>query len=425
MIKFNTRYLLVSSVLFILFLTGCSVVKPERIVYDPDIQLYKYPVGANQEILLRNSGGELVDKENYQEFIIDLARKDYFYPFEQYLENDEFLKEKDLKIAALYSNAVQEINDSNFTAASAYLGELQNIYPAAAWYSDMAFMQGYAGEQAGDSAVAAIRYDEFLRYSAGKYSERFRGHSYKDPHHLVWSQQREYAQNYLDNQPADASETFFNPIEPQYYFNSLQPGYTLNDEALAQNPNGHLFITLGGVVSSDFGVGMQYYRNLNSVFDINPGFFYSSDQWVINLAVPMQLYRSPGNRLGIKLSPFGQYIRISDVTWNDVSWEANEGIFNAGAKISAGYYVMQRISVGAWYTWNYYNKSRPYTFSSGQPDVWWENEYDVSLYVNLLKGFSLKGGIKTGDPVAGIYWNGTEISFNFDKREIIWRSDLY
>lgn len=409
----------------VLYLTGCSVVRPEKIIYDPDTRLYKYPLGTNEMIYLRNDEGKLVTRENFQEFIMELAGRNYYYPFDQYVEKDEFLREKDKKLVTLYSQAVQEINDSNFVSAAEYLDKLQGTYPQAAWYTDMAFLEGYAREKAGDTTLAALHYNDFLNYSEGKYSDRFRGHTYKDPLNATWGLEREYARSYLANQPAEATTNFFSPIEPQFYFNSLQPGYTLNDEALALNPNGHLFLTVGSIVSTDFGVGLQYYRSLNRTFDINPGFIYSSDNWSINLAVPIQLYRSDNNRMGLKFSPFAHYTKFTDDQWDGTGWVRDEGVFNGGFKASAGFYLMQRLSLGAWYTWYYYNENRPYTFSASRSQFWWNNEYDVSLYVNLLKGLSLKGGLRTGDPVAGIFYNGTEISFNFETREIIWRSDLY
>ena len=90
-----------------------------------------------------------------------------------------------------------------------------------------------------------------------------------------------------------------------------------------------------------------------------------------------------------------------------------------------GFYIIQRLSVGAYYTYNYYNANNPFDDNQQLPEMWWDNEYDVSLYFPLIKGLNLKGGIKSGDWVAGFYLPGWEVSFNFNERNIILRTDMY
>ena len=57
--------------------------------------------------------------------------------------------------------------------------------------------------------------------------------------------------------------------------------------------------------------------------------------------------------------------------------------------------------------------------------MWMINEYDVSLYYNIFKGFSLKTGVKNDDLVAGIMWSCWEISYNISNPGLILRVDMY
>ena len=255
------------------------------------------------------------------------------------------------------------------------------------------FWDGYAREKAGDSLQAEIKYREYLRYSSKKYSERFRGYKYADTNDSLWLQQRNYARDFLNEEPAK-NPISFQPITPKYYFNSLQPGYGLNDETLAENRQGLIFIGLATNLSSDLALSMQFYKSLNKYFDINPGYFTSGNMKVASLAIPVQLYLSENNNLGLKFSPFIHYSNITKLDIDGIEWETDENIFNFGFKISGGYYFMQRLSLGAYYTWYYHNKNYPYNLKTQPLNVWWNNQYDVSLYLNISKGFSFKAGVK-------------------------------
>ncbi|HKJ77996.1 MAG TPA: hypothetical protein VKA10_00620 [Prolixibacteraceae bacterium] len=408
-----------------LFFASCATLKPERIIYDEETQLYAYPGPDKQIVWLRNQNSELVNPTNYEAFLIEMAEIKFRYPFNERMEQAEVLRELDRKIAEMYAAAVESINGGKFDEARENLDSLRKTYPDALLYSDVPFLEGFAHEKSGDSILADIRYSEFLNYSEKKYSERFRGYAFADANRSLWQEQRVYASSFLREKEVVPDTAFFRPIQPQYYFNSLQPGFTLNDEALANQKMGNIFVTLGTDFSNDFVLGLQYYLNLGKVLDINPGYYTSGNVSTINLALPMQLYRSADNRAGFKFSPFAFYSGYNSLTINNTEFEFNESVFNAGFKVSLGYYFVQNISLGVSYTWYYYNRDRPYVSKSKSVALWWDNEYDASLYYNILKGFSLKAGIKSGDAVAGIYWNGMEVSYNITNPGLILRSDLY
>jgi hypothetical protein len=309
--------------------------------------------------------------------------------------------------------------------AAVKLDAIRNFYPEAVLYSDVAFLQGFVSAKESDSLNTVRYYNEFLRFSSKKYSERFRGYFLSDTNNDFWRRQREFASEFLERRKPKDTLDFIQSITPKYYFQSLQPGYTLNEEELALHPNGEFFITLGTNFSSDYSLGLQYYLNLKNNFDINPGFFISEHIQAASLALPLQLFRSADNSLGLKLSPFVRYNMYGSIDLNGNKLDFKENFFNAGFKISAGYYFVQRLSVAGWYTYNYYNHNHPYEARSQNINLWWENEYDLSLYYNIFKGFSLKSGIQNGDVVAGIYLQGTEVSYNISNNSFVWRSDLY
>ena len=406
------------------FIAGCSKISMEHITYNKEAQLYEYPESRNKTVWLRNENDKLVDNSNFNDFIVELQENKRRYPFEERKEASETLKESDYKIAKLYSESVKKLNDKDFIKSALKIDTLRQLYPKSALYSDVAFIEGYALEKAGDTTKAKIRYKEYLGYSSQKYSERFRGYKYADQNDTIWLQQRNYARDFMNEEPVKEPISF-KPIIPKYYFNSLQPGYGLNDETLVESKQGLIFIGLATNFSSDIALSMQIYRSLNKYIDINPAYYTSGNMRAASVAVPVQLYRSENNNLGIKLSPFINYSNISKIYFDGTEWEMDENIFNFGFKLSGGYYFMQQLSLGAYYTYFYYNENHPYNLKTQPLNIWWHNQYDVSLYLNILKGFSFKAGIKSGDLVAGIYWNGWEISYSFFQPAFISQADLY
>lgn len=420
--KLNRRILLIP--LLVILISGCSKISIEHITYNKEAQLYEYPVTRHKSVRLRNENGKLIDNFNYNDFIVELLENKSRYPFEEREEAAETLKDSDYKIATLYAESVKKINDKEFTESASKIDTLRDLYPKSALYSDAAFIEGYALEKAGDTTEAKIRYKEYLDYASKKYSERFRGYKYADQNDSLWLQQRNYARDFMNEKPAKKPVSF-EPITPKYYFNSLQPGYGLNDEALAENRQGLIFIGLATNFSSDIALSMQIYRSLNKYFDINPAYYTSGNMRAASVALPVQLYLSENNNLGIKLSPFINYSNISKIYFEGTEWEMDESIFNFGFKISGGFYFTQRLSLGAYYTYFYYNENHPYNLKTQPLNIWWNNQYDASFYLNILKGFSFKAGIKSGDLVAGIYWNGWEISYSFFQPAFISQADLY
>ena len=426
--KINPKNTVCAMILFALIAligNGCKTLKVNRIIYNEEKQYYEYPVAANQVVPLRNNHGELVSRNNYNFFLVELELMKYRYPFDKRLEQANLLKESDYEIAAIYAEAAQAIKDGQFELAANKIDTIRTIYPDALKFSDGAFIEGYAYERMGKEQEAHLKFNEFINYSSRKYPERFRGYKYADNKDSMLIQQRIYATGFLTGNKQNSEGTFFEPIVPKYYYNNLQPGFNFNDEGLKENSKGIYFLTVGTNFTNTFALGVQYYRNINKLFDINPGYFTSGDMRAISMAVPIQVYKTENNRFGLKFSPFARYSNFRKINVFGISQDMDESVFNFGFKASAGYYFLQNLSLGAYYSYNYYNKSNPYILKSQPYNLWWNNEYDVSLYYNITKGFSLKSGIKAGDVVAGIYWNGWEISYGLGLSNLVLRTDLY
>ncbi len=404
---------------------GCARLNVYKIKYNPEKKVYEYPLPGMEPITLRTNSRELVTEENFEQFIGELAQMDFRYPFNERMELANSPKESDYQIATLYAESVRKIKEEDYNQASKTIKELENSYPQAILYSDLAFLKGYLEEKRGQHEEAVKNYTAYYSLSSQKYSARFREYLYADPNDTYWLQQRKYASDFIAGHPQNVNSEFLREIKPKYYFTNLQPGYTLSDEGKVEHAGGIFSVSLGTDLSSGLAGGFQYYRNLVKGVDINPNFSISRNMWEVKMALPIQLYRSANNRFGIKISPFGHYSKISKLRVSGAYADVNEAVFNYGAKASMGFFIVQRLSLGAYYTYNHYNADRPFNKSSKISDLWWDNEYDVSLYFPIIKGLNLKGGIKSGDWVAGFYLSGWEVSFNLNERNFILRTEMY
>jgi hypothetical protein len=416
-------YLLLVALLTVF--SACSTLNPAKINYNQEKQIYEYPIPPMAPVALRTDSGKLVTNENYTEFVAQLSRRNFRYPLDQRIEIANSLKDEDLIVAGIYAETADKIRNGDYSGAKDAANRLRMVYPPSVKFTDIAFLEGYAYEKSGDIHKADEKYEEFLSYSSQKYSERFRGYLYADKNDELWKEQRRYAAAFPENKMENQNTDFIQPLHPKYYRLNLQPGYTLSDDGLEEHKRGIISLSAGRDFDGDIALGAQYYRNLTKGFDINPVFSISKNLVEFNLALPLQIYKAENNRFGLKLSPFVNYMFIKnyDSVYPDNSLK--QSVFNFGAKASAGYYFVQKLSLGAYYTWHYYNENNPMTLTAKSVNVWWNNEYDISLYYNLIKGLSLKSGIKSGNWVAGFYMTGWEVSYDFQDKAIIVRTELY
>ena len=408
-------------IFIVILLSGCATFNPALINYNEDKGLYEYDEGG---VLLRNSNNELISESNYESFIQELAMNDKYQNSKSF-ENANSLKSLDHKIASLYSESVNAINSEKFKEVPEKVDSLLSLYPDALYFSDCSFLDAYALQNMGRIGDAKEKYQDFLNYSSGKYTERFRGYRNSDNKDSLWIQQRNFAKNFIAGESEKINDKFFQPFTPKHYYSSFHPGYGINQEDYEENTKDIIMFVFGMDFSDNFTFGAQYYRQLNKYFDINPKYLSSGSINEIGLAVPIKLFKSEDNSFAIKVSPFLNYYRIKKMNIDGITQDIGDNMFDYGIKASAGYYFAPKVSLGASYSYHRYNESEKYLINSHNIEIWYLNEYDISLYYDLYKGISLKSGIKAGDFVAGIYWSGWEISYNFNQNGFVFRTDMY
>jgi uncharacterized protein YxeA len=416
--------ILLSGILIVLF-TGCYSLKVERINYNAEKSLYEYMVNKNQSTILRNDSGQLITDSNIEQFKKDLEENKYRYPFTKRQENSNYIKNSDFHLTATYSNATANIKSEDYATALKEIYILKNEYPDIVKYSDCLFLEAYCYEKTNNIDSAKTKYFEFLQFSSGKYSERFRGYRDYDVNDSLWIFQRNYAKMYLSMQEPEISNGHFQEVSPKYYYSTYHPGFNLNLEDLPRNTKAHMFLSGGYNVINSFSLGVQTYHKLNDYLDINPGIYMSKNIMGANLALPIQLYLSDNNRFGVKLSPFVNFASIDSLVYQNIGYKIDQSVFNTGTKISLGYYLDQKFSIGAYYTYNLYNRNNHLRLSKPDIDIWWNNVYDISLYYNIFKAFSLKAGVRDNGFVTGLFINGCEMGFDFTNSKFIFIIDLY
>lgn len=405
--------------------SSCSTLNYKNLKYDKKLEVYKYPIDKKTSIFLRNESDQLIDNNNIDSFYVELEKKKFKYPFKESLENDEFLKFTDLEIAKLYSEINEQIDSKEFNSALSKLRQLEAVYPAIVKFSDFYFLKAIAYEQIDSVDKAKESYTDFLNYSSGKYSARFRGYRDLDLNDSIWGLQRKYAKEKLSNSTTTNYSIFLSDIKPKYHFNSFQPGFLLNPEDYSRGVKWVTMLVFGLDYSNRFGLGYQVNRKLKSNLDLNLWAMASGNTTSLGAAVPIQVYKSPNDRFGIKISPFASFAYTDSIMVDDTSYLIRQGFFNFGAKFSCGYYLLPNLSLGAYYKYNFHNTNNPILTKNNNINLWWHNEYDLSLYYDISKGLSFKAGLYNGDIVSGLFWSGWEIAYNITNPSLILRIEMY
>ncbi|HLN72615.1 MAG TPA: hypothetical protein VK205_04930 [Prolixibacteraceae bacterium] len=413
-----------TTVLIAVLITGCATIQPRNIVLNQKKGFYEYRLNAKNSIALRDKNQQLVDTSNYKYFREELADIKNRYPFKARIEKDGSLKKSDFEIAKSYGKINRLMIDGNYQQSLVELNKLRLLYPDIYKYTDVDYLKGTAYEQLGLADSAQVMYDHFLKYSSQKFSSRFRGHRDEDLNDGIFITERNHAKSYLLNKE-QTTPLGIAPFEPKYYYASHQPGFTLNSEDIAKNSYGMLMLMFGSDTEGDLTSGFQYYYKINERFNLNPRFATSGNMSEYTLAFPIQVYKTENNQFGFKFTPFVNFLTVDSMTIEQRKYAVNEHFLNVGARISAGYYPYQHLAIGAYYQMNLHDKNNPYQSTKSQIQMWVNNEYDVSMYYNISKGFSLKSGIKNDDMVAGIVWGYWEILYNITTPGMIFRVDMY
>ena len=408
----------------LLGLNGCSILNFNSVLYDENLDVYKYPINQTNSIFLRNEQGMLINDSNIDSFKVELEKKKNKYNFSNCIEEDEPLKFNDLKIAKLYSDINEKIKSNEFDIALSKLNQLETIYPDIKKYSDCLFLKANIYEQIDSFHLAKKYYDDFINYSCGKYSARFRGYRDLDANDSIFGLQREYAKDILSDHIHNYSSIFLSDNKPKYYFNSFQPGFLLNPEDYSRDVKWVTMLVFATDYSNRFGIGYLVNRKLNNIIDLNLWALATGKSTSFGAGVPIQVYKSSNDRFGIKISPFASFAYADSLIVDGTNYGIRQGLFNFGAKLSCGYSLLPNLSLGAYYKYNFHNTNNPILTKNNNIYLWWPNEYDISLYYNIVKGLSFKAGVYNGDIVSGIFWSGWEISYNITNPGFVMRIDM-
>jgi hypothetical protein len=411
--------------LFIFLFSACYTLKVKNIKYNTEKELYEYWPNKRHSHILRDAKGSLVTEENIDGFRQELDENKNTYPFSKRHERSAYISRNDQVLTSKYSLISERIVDHEYVSALDEISNLKRIYPDIFKYSDALFLEGYSYEQLHLLDSARVRYSEFLRYSESKYSARFRGYRDADSNDSLYLLQRNYVNKFLNGESPEISQDVFQEITPRYYYRSFSPGFNVNSEDIVRGGKGFIWLGLTPPITNNFAYSIQTYHKLNDHFDINPEIFFTNSAWGLNLALPVQLYKASDNRFGLKFSSFVNYTRIDSLLLDDTKYNVKQGVFSGGVKLSVGFYLTQEISVGAYYTYHINNADNPVFLTKPNINIWRDNVYDVSLYYNIFKTFGLKSGIRNGGLVAGLYWNGWELSYDITHSEFIFRMEMY
>lgn len=412
--------------LFILLIfSSCARVKMEKVNYDPEKDMYEYAFNDQRKVSLRTDSGYVVTERNYHDLKRELQARKCRYPFNKRIEDAFYLKSTDFRLASHYFNVNRKILSGEYGSAIDHADHVLSIYPDAAKYSDCLFLKAYAYEKLGRTDLARYQYKRFLRLSSGKYSQRFRSHRDADPGDSLFTLERIYARQFVVSENPSLSRDVFQDLTPTYHYNSFHPGYNLNEEDLRPGSKTFVWITAGYNIVDHFIYGLQLYHKLDPRIDLNAGIYSDNNNWGSHFAVPIQVYRSENNDLGFKISPFFTYDYSEKLDLEGISIDSEQSFVDFGAKLSLGYYLSQKFSLGAYYTYHFHNKQNPYVLDNYAVHVWYVNTYDLSLYYHITKGLSLKGGIRNGRPAVGMVLSGWEFGYDFVEDELISRVELY
>jgi hypothetical protein len=417
---------LIAALLLLLIFTQCATFRTENMAYNQNKLLFDYQIYPDYREVLRNDSLQLVDSANVYQFYDELEAKKNHYTWERLVEESTILTVKDFKLAKNYAQINEAIQKNDYQTASAKADRLLQRYPDALKYTDVRFLKGFSEEHLGNDSLAIDNYAQFMKWSGKRYSQRFRGYRYFNLQDTLYPMERHYASNKLNGFDDSLSSALFEPLIPQYFFESFQPGYGLNPDQLGyKESKDAFFYILGFDFTNHLSVGINYYRQLTERLDFLAEVQSSYSVKSLSVALPITLYQSDSKRLGVKFTPFVNAIWMDSLVVGQQKFSVSRWMLNAGGKLSAGYYLMPNLALGAYYRYNIVNKLNPLNLYNQGISVWLNNEYDLSLYYNIYSGLSLKTGIKNNGFVAGFFLSGWEMTYNFTKNEFILSTCLY
>jgi hypothetical protein len=361
-------------------------------------------------IPLRNNKGELIDKNNYSSFLDSIIKFNNIYDIKSTKENDLLISRTDNDLVNLYSGIIQSLTLKEFSAAKFFSSELLREYPDAEKFTDVSFLEGQMWELVPNYDSARYYYSRFLKFSAGKFSKRFRGYIYNDSAEHCFTRERIYSLRFVEGQSNEPIQSCLIKIEPRYYFESFSPGFLANREDFSRHdrfipvvnfnipPLRTVFLGIGLLALLDDKYAL--YGEVNRYKDFTNG----------QIAFPIEAYKAESNRFGINVSPVFYY-QVAD----NVEDYSNRLFVNIGGSISTSYRFNHKLYYGIsylYYVFNNNHKKRSIFFTHN------ENQFDLSIYYQIIKGMSLKAGMVNDHPVIGLTYVGNLFWYDFKSTSV-------
>lgn len=412
------KFIPVAYLFILVSLAGCRSLDTDRLVLNPRSHLYEARYGGSL-VPLRLKSGVLVDGSNLDDFRIELAIEGNHYPFSRRKEPSVLLKRSDWRIAACFDSIHSALARRDFSQVFTYAGEIRTIYPQADWFSNLAFLEGYAFEQVGSNAEAKKSYTRFLDYSSQTYSKLQRGYEAADPNDSLYLEQRNAARQFVNgNRVLHVFD--FPPIPPKHPIIPNQPGFLDNTSAFSRKQLS-AGLSLGKDYLDDLSLGLRLSHPLSSSTRLVVQADVSENTTTGTLGLPLQLYRAHTNQFGVKLSPFLTYgYMINNQILERIPNQRSS--VNGGFQVSAGYFPLPNVSIGGVYL--HYLRDLPFQLAEANL-LPCKNVLDMSLYWGLLDNLSLKAGVKNKDLLIGCFLSGWEIAWSLNHQRLILSSVLF
>ena len=392
--------------MFVLVSCGYKL-KLSRINLDKDKEFYYYN-HKTENVPLRDNDNKLVFKADIDSFLQCLKSNGMKYDINKNIENSVIISEFDNDLVHIYSAINITLAQKNADAALFFASELLIKYPESVKYTDVSFLQAKAWELKDNIDSVQHYYSTFINFSGNKYSKKFHGYNNYDSTEISFNNERQFAINYLNKVPENNAKVNYKPLETRYYFESNSQGYVWNKEDIGYKQN--LFPRVGLSYTDDYSliasVGLGYAIKNRSALNFRTSVSKYNVDFLLSL--PYQLYKSRNNRFGLKIMPLFYY----NYGYNPINNIPKSGIFTAGLSISAGYHFTQTFYSGISYLRSIPNSNQNCSNNISEVNSFISNEFDASLYYQLVKGFSVKAGLLNGHPIFGFTIVGFFLGYN-------------
>jgi hypothetical protein len=412
------------SISFLLFslLYSCNTLTIDNIKFNRDKQWYEYYQGKSKP--LRTLDGKLADSYTIDTFWIHQEQRQHKYPYILFSEQSDLILPTDLKLADLFNHVYKDLNNAQYNQVFNETRQIRFLYPKADWYSHLSFLEGYAFEQLQLDSLAANRYREYLSFASQSYSGRLRGYELADKDDKLLIEQRQHAFKFIHG-TRTPWQTSFRLTPPMYCINSFQPGYAHQyTKHIAEKTAIYFGFLFGRDINNALALGGQIYYPVKGLTGVYLQGLSSATAFNLTAGIPIQLFLADNHKTGIRLNPYVSLISADSLRVNNTYIPERILYLNYGARLSAGYFLSSQLSIGAYYDYAYYNEKKPFKTSGGL-ELYRENEFDLSLYYQLIKGISLKTGLKNQHAVIGLFMSGLEISWSLNHQTLFIKSNLY